>query len=291
MSFLESLKTHSKKRKTLRVAFYAIFGSYLVFLAHFYIWQEWYLLEPKKDPTDMIASTNKGQRDSFTLPKIQGDDAEVHYRRYLTSIIPSKGTIFYLHGNKGDMDRCEFQIDLFLDRGYDVWTMDYRGFGKSVGTMSETALKDDAFRVYSQIIPRDPEKPLIIWGRSFGSGVAAFVAAELVANRKPQLLVLETPYWSLVDLGQQKCPIIPSVLFRYRLPTHEFLKSAGCPVHLLHGTRDEKIHSSASDRLLEFCKSNLIDAKGHSIMCGMHNLRNEKTISDFEEKVASILKP
>ncbi|MEO8269669.1 MAG: alpha/beta fold hydrolase, partial [Aureliella sp.] len=135
------------------------------------------------------------------------------------------------------MDRCECEIDFLLDRGYDVWTMDYRGFGDSIGTMSEKALKEDASRVYANIIPRDLEKPLIVWGRSFGSGVAASVAAK--ADDKPDLLILETPYWSLVDLAQQKCPILPSLLFRYELPVHEFLKSAGCPIHLIHGTRDD----------------------------------------------------
>jgi len=288
ISFLKSLKSHCTKRKSWRLVLCAIIGIYFVFLAHFYIRQERYLLEPKEDPTDMCESTHKGLRDSFTLPKLQGDDGEIHYRRYLTKIMPSMGTVFYLHGNKGDMDRCEFQIDFLLDRGYDVWTMDYRGFGDSIGTMSEATLKNDAFRVYSRIVPRDPEMPLIIWGRSFGSGVAASVAAE--AAHKPELLILETPYWSLVDLGQQKCPIIPAALFRYELPIHEFLKFAGCQIHLIHGTQDEKIHSSASDRLLKFCKSNLIDAKGHSIMCGMHNLRNNNTNVDFEEKVSSILK-
>ncbi len=290
MSFLKSLKTPRTKRKIFRVILYAIVGSYLVFCAHFRIWQEWYLLEPKKNPTDMTDSKYQGQAKKFTLPKIQGDDGEIHYRRYTTAIMPFKGTVFYLHGNRGDMDRCECEVDFLLDRGYDVWTMDYRGFGESIGTMSETALKEDALRVFAQIILRDPEEQLIIWGRSFGSGIAASVAAAVADDHKPELLILETPYWSLVDLGQQKCPIIPSILFRYELPIHEFLMSSGCPIHLIHGTTDEKINASASDRLLELCKSNLIDVKGHSIMGGMHNLRNDKTISDFEEKVASILK-
>lgn len=271
---------------------YAVVASYLVFLAHFWTWQEWYLLEPIENPTDMETSDYVGQATPFTLPKNLGDDGVIHYRRYTNATMPFKGTVFYLHGNRGDMDRCEWEIDFLLDRGYHVWTMDYRGFGDSIGTMSETALKNDALRVYSQIKPRNPGKPLIIWGRSFGSGIAASVASAAAADplvHKPEMLVLETPYWSLVDLVQQKCPIIPSVLFRYELPVHKFLKSAGCPIHLIHGTQDEKIDASASDRLLEL-KSNFINVRGHSIMGGMHNLRNDRTIMDFQEMVTSILK-
>jgi pimeloyl-ACP methyl ester carboxylesterase len=289
MSFVKTLKIPSSRRRIYRIILYALVGSYLAFLAHFSIWQDGYFMEPEKDPTDMKTSAYKGQGTPFTLPKTMGDDGEIYYRQYTSTMLPIKGTVFYLHGNRGDMDRCECEIDFLLDRGYNVWTMDYRGFGHSTGTKSEKALKEDASRVYANIIPRDLEKPLIIWGRSFGSGVAASVAAEAKADDKPDLLILETPYWSLVDLAQQKCPILPSFLFRYELPVHEFLKFAGCPIHLIHGTRDEKINANASDRLLEL-RSNSVDVIGHSIMGGMHNLRNVRTIVDFEEKVDSILK-
>lgn len=288
MQILESIRAHLQSRKSLRKIVYAVAAAYVVLCAYFYIWQESHLVEPDVDPTGMTASDYEGNVERFTLPKVNGDDGEIHYRKYSTPIMPKKGTVFYLHGNRGDMDRCEWEIDLLLDRGYDVWTMDYRGFGDSIGTLSEAALKEDARKVFAQIVPDDPDKPIIVWGRSFGSGVAASVAAS--AAQKPEMLVLETPYWSLIDLGQQRCPIIPSVLFRYELPVHKFLKDAGCPIHLIHGTQDEKIDSSASDRLLEFCRANAIDAKGHSIMCGMHNLRDKKTITDFDEKVSSILK-
>lgn len=286
MSFVKPLKIPCSRRRIYRIILFALVGSYLAFLTHFSIWQEWYLLEPATDPTDMKPPVYVGQGTAFQLPEDPDDDGEIHYRRYTTAK-PLKGTVYYLHGNRGDMDKCECEIDFLLDRGYDVWTMDYRGFGDSIGTMSENALKEDASRVYANIIPRDLEKPLIIWGRSFGSGVAASVAAS--ADDKPDLLILETPYWSLVDLAQQKCPILPSILFRYKLPVHEFVKSAGCPIHLIHGTRDAKINANASDRLLEL-KSSTIEIEGHSIMGGMHNLRNDKTIVDFEEKVDSILK-
>ena len=88
----------------------------------------------------MRVSKHKGEGKEFTLPKIQGDDGEIHYRKYIRTSLPSKGTVFYLHGNRGDMDRCEWEIDFLIDCGYDVWTMDYRGYGDSQGTMSESAL-------------------------------------------------------------------------------------------------------------------------------------------------------
>lgn len=100
------------------------------------------------------------------------------------------------------MDLCEFQIEFMLGLGYDVWTLDYRGFGDSTGKASEAALKEDAMAVYHKIAAEINTESVVIWGRSFGSGVAASVAAS--AQSKPKMLVLETPYWSLIDAAWQK---------------------------------------------------------------------------------------
>ncbi len=287
LSSKNSSKTTRTRRKIICVNLLAIIAVYVVFCADFYIRQESYLLDPNTDPTGMRRSRFMGKGRDSVLPKLPNDDAEIHYRKYITTTMPSKGRVLYLHGNKGSMNQCEWEIDFLIDLGYDVWTMDYRGFGDSRGRISESALKEDSLRVFDEIIRIAPEHKTIIWGRSFGSGVAASVAAA--ATKKPALLVLETPYWSLVDAVLQKYPFIPSSLFRYEFPTHEFLSSIGCPIHLIHGTQDEKIHPNSSDRLLDLCESKAIKVKGHSIMCGKHNLRDKKTIVEFDEIATSIL--
>ena len=285
MSLLTSLKNPLTRRRIVRASLLVLAAAYIGFCADFYFRQEWYLLEPHETPTGMKVSNYKGKGENLVLSNLPDDDGEIHYRKYTAAATPSKGTVFYLHGNRGDMDQCEWEIDFLLDLGYDVWTMDYRGFGRSRGTISESALKGDALMVLGEIIPRDPEDSIIIWGRSFGSGVAASVAAA--AGEKVKMLVLETPYWSLVDLVRQKLPFIPPALFRYELPTHKLLMSATCPIHLIHGTQDEKIPHDSSDRLHDLKG---IDVTGYSIMSGKHNLRDERTLTKFEEDAASILK-
>ena len=84
--------------------------------------------------------------------------------------------------------------------------------------------------------------------------------------------------------------VVPPALFRYELPTHEFSITANRPVHLIHGTQDEKIPSNSSDRMKDNCDARNIKVKGHSIMCSKHNLRDPNAVAEFEEKAASILK-
>ena len=280
MSVLKSPKSTPPGRKIVRAILLALIATYLAPCAHFFVRQEWYLLKPNADPTG--GSPSKLQGEEFVLPV--RDEAQIHYRKYITTSVPSKGSVFYLHGNKGNMNKCEWEIEFLIERGYNVWTMDYRGYGDSVGTMSELALKEDAMAVFNKITEMDSAELIIIWGRSFGSGVAASVAAG--ANRKPKMLVLETPYWSLVDAVRQKYPYLPPIIFRYELPIYKFLKSARCPIHLIHGTQDEKIPPNSSDRLHDLCEAEGIKVTGHSVMCGKHNLRE---LAEFERITASIL--
>lgn len=288
MSFLKSLKSTQKRRKLFRVSSYAIFATYLIFCADFYFRQEWYLLEPNVDPPGLKTTELSFQPYTLSGESINGLAATIHYRKYKTTGTPRNEVVFYLHGNKGNMYKCEFQIEFMLELGYDIWTMDYREYGDSDGTISEEALKKDALAVYKEILAEVDAESIIIWGRSFGSGVAASVAAT--DDHKPKMLVLETPYWSLVDAAWQNWAIVPPILFRYELPVHEFLMSVNCPIHLLHGTLDEKIPFNSSERLLDLCKSNSLKVKGHSIMCGKHDLRDKDTNDDFLEKAAIILR-
>ena len=280
MSALKSPERTLRCRRILRASVCALVVLYLAFCTDFRLRQELYLLEPNADPTGGSPSGLKEVE--FVLP-VRGTE-EIHYRRYFTTSMPSKGTIFYLHGVKGNMDKCEWEIEFMIKLGYDVWTMDYRGYGASVGPISEFALKEDAKAVFDKLQENDSPNAVVIWGRSFGSGVAASVAAA--ARKKPTMLVLETPYWSLVDAVRQRHPYLPPVIFKYELPTYKFLESASCPIHLIHGTQDEKIPSNSSDRLLNHCHDKGIQAMGHSVMCGKHNLRG---LAEFERIAASIL--
>ena len=107
-----------------------------------------------------------------------------------------KGSLFYLHGNRGSMEQCRWEIEPFSNAGYQVWTMDYRGFGESQGAVSENKLLGDATLIYNKILKTDEID--IILGRSFGSGIATYLATI----ESPKRLVLETPYWSLPDAGR-----------------------------------------------------------------------------------------
>jgi len=259
---------------------YLAFGGYFFFCDQ----GEWFT-KPNAEPSSYRETTY--EHVPMKLVASADDPAEVHFRKYPARQGPVKGTIYYLHGNKGNMEKCESEIEIFLQKGYDVWTMDYRGFGDSTGVLSENALVDDAKRVYDEIIFSGVnESDIVIWGRSFGSGVAASIVA---ADTKPKMLVLETPYWSLPEVARSNYLILPDFLFHYQLPTHEYLSTANseCRIELIHGTFDEKIPFSSSERLYLRCLELNLSVGRHPIMCGLHDLRPDE---EFEVIVHRILR-
>ena len=160
--------------------------------------------------------------------------------------------------------------------------MDYRGFVRSTGRLSEIALLADAQMVCKRILEECDEDDIIVWGRSFGTGVAAYVASV----NSPKTLVLETPYYSLRDTVCHANPLVLPCLVRYQLPTHEYLGYVDCPVHLIHGTKDEKIDFHSSKRLEKRCLELEMEVQFHPKQNGDHNLRPE---SDFETVLKQIL--
>ncbi|NPU85487.1 MAG: alpha/beta hydrolase [Syntrophaceae bacterium] len=180
-----------------------------------------------------------------------------------------RGVILYFHGNAGSLRTWGEIAPDFTSRGFDLLIPDYRGFGKSGGRLDgESVLLEDALRMYDHLRKEYPEQAIVLYGRSIGTGPATWVASQ----RKPRMLILESPYTSLADLGAYHHPFLPRSLIRiflkYPLPTDQWLPSIACPVFLFHGTADDIIPFGMSERLnaLATVKHRLIAVPG-----GGHN--------------------
>lgn len=266
-------------RRILRRGAGTLFGLFILVQVVFFLFQELRFFESYRTPTGYIdkPSLSPLSEDDF----IELDEARINYQKFLALTKPRKGTVFFLHGNRGSIYQCRWVIEPFLKEGYDVWIMDYRGFGKSVGRRSEAAMLADAQMVYKRILEQEDEHDIIVWGRSLGSGFAAYIAS----GNSPKALVLETPYWSLPDAVRHSHPYLLPFTFRYTLPTHDFLGNVNCPVYLIHGTADEKIYSQSSEKLERLCIAHDVKVHTRWISDGKHNLRSEPAFKTIVEEI------
>ena len=186
----------------------------------------------------------------------------------------SKGLVIYFHGNADNLSRWGKYAEDFTKNGYDILIMDYRQFGKSTGEMSEKAFHADARYVYEWAKKRFPENEIIIYGRSLGTGIATRLASET----NPKMLLLETPYYSLIDVGMSYLPIIPyDYLLKYKMRTDLFIGQVHCPIHLFHGTKDEVVPYQSSLKLAA-----LINKKPSEILTTIPNGKH-KNLGEFRE--------
>ena len=159
-----------------------------------------------------------------------------------------KGVILYFHGNAGDLSRWGTIAEFFADRQYNVLVMDYRTYGKSKGKLSETAFYSDAQLFYNYLKKHYDEKDMTLYGRSLGTGIATYLASK----NNPKQLVLETPYYSMIDVGESRFPIFPvEKLLKYKFPTYKFIKGVTCPITIFHGTNDAVVPYSSAEKLVE----------------------------------------
>ncbi len=164
-----------------------------------------------------------------------------------------KGVVLYFHGNRKNISRYAGFAENFTKKGYEVWMIDYPGFGKSTGEFTEQKLYDWALHLYKLARTRFSPDSIIIYGKSMGTGIAS----QLASIRDTKRLILETPYYDLPSAVGQYLPIYPvNRMIHYKLPTNQYLPKVTAPITILHGTNDWVIFPSNARKLKKFLKPN-----------------------------------
>lgn len=155
-----------------------------------------------------------------------------------------KPVILYYKGNSGSFSEEHERFERWVADGYGFVAFDYRGFPLSPGTISQEHILADALAVYDWTAAKGA--PVVIWGRSLGTGPATFVASE----RDPRALLLETPFYSAVNVAAERYPILPVYwVMQDQFPVNEWILGVDAPVLVAHGTADRTIDVSNGERV------------------------------------------
>lgn len=153
--------------------------------------------------------------------------------------------VLYFGGNAEDV---AYNIDEFKAAFDDtaLYFVNYRGYGGSTGSPSEEALYEDAAFVFDYAAERHSRVSAI--GRSLGSGVAVWLAAE----RPVAKLVLVTPYDSIESVAKSLYPFLPvSLLIRDRYPSVERVPEVDAPTLIVYAENDSIIPNENTLALAE----------------------------------------
>ena len=193
-----------------------------------------------------------------------------------------KGLVFYLHGNYGALNDWGGISTVYTNLGYDFFILDYRGFGKSEGSIdNEEQFYKDVSAAYQQMEKRYPESKIVVAGYSIGTGAAAYLAA----NNRPKALILQSPYYNLAKLTASKFPFVPEFVQKYKFMTNKFLPKVKVPVYIFHGKEDQVIGFENSVELQKHLKA---EDQFFPLENQDHNGMNENAV--YNAKLSEILK-
>ena len=269
-------------RKFFKACF--LIGLFLGFgvVGYYYQMQEKLIFKPKILQNDYKYNfDNPFQEVNITL-----DNGDVINGLHFFHEHP-KGVVLYLHGQGRNLAEWGKRAEEPLKCGYDVFMIDYRGFGKSTDNLSEEHLMEDAIAAYKYLLDRYNENEIVVHGVSLGTAMASYVCSLY----QPKCCILVAPYFNMIETAHYNKPILPKLvlvnILKYHLRTDTWIINAKCPLHIFHGTEDKLIPYSQSEMLVELLNKEKVENHFYPLNDWGH--RDIHTNSLYQKKVKELL--
>jgi uncharacterized protein len=163
---------------------------------------------------------------------------------------PQAPFLLWCHGNAGNISHRLDNIARLQEAGLNVFIYDYRGYGKSEGSLSEEGFYRDGEAAWETLLREGPVPPsrVVLFGRSLGCAMAADLAVKVPAAG----LILESGFPHLGAMAKVHYPFVFSERFLSgRFDALSRLKQVKMPVIVVHGDRDATVPIRLGRRLFE----------------------------------------
>ena len=196
-------------------------------------------------------------------------------------LIPAEGLepgqaapiVFFAHGN-GEVIDDNLDLQWIAEAGTAVALIEYRGYGRSSGSPSQSAIVADTTRLVEQILQRpDIDAGRVGYlGRSIGTGVLAQVAR----THPPQAMAMIVPPARLDTMAWRFG--VPPFMVRSPFRTDQVVQEVEMPLLILTRDRDTVIPSHHASTLHELAPdSKLVVLRGtHNWLDDDDEMRRER---------------
>jgi len=217
----------------------------------------------------------------YEIKSIKTTDGEtLSIVEYFTPEKENKGVVLFLHGNADSISLSSRITFPFIDKGYDVVLLDYRGYGKSTGSPSPKGLNLDIQATVNYLTKEFDN--IYIYGQSIG-GTSLLGALDEIDRSKIRAIATEGSFLSYKQLSDEVGIYVPFTNYK-ELRSYAPISSDGnttIPLMLIHSTEDETIPYSQGLALSKHFKSST-----HIKTTGRHlgyfnSLSNYKAIFKF----------
>ena len=170
---------------------------------------------------------------------------QVRLRGWLVKATPTPAPLLlYFGGNAEEVSWLASTADRYA--GWSLLLFNYRGYGRSEGKPGETELFADAPQIHDYAAKRAQGGRVAVMGRSLGSGVAVYLAAQ----RPVAGVILVSPYDSIESVAQGVYPFLPiSLMLKHRFDSLSRAPGIRAPLLCLVASGDRVIPRPHSERL------------------------------------------
>lgn len=170
-----------------------------------------------------------------------------------------KGTVLFFHGSGGNVSRYLFMTQPLVAEGYQVFMIDFRGYGKSGGTPTHLNIAADGQLVFDYLLSREdvPEDKLILFGASIGTQVATKLARNNAESVRA--LVLDGSFRSFTAMALHYAPESQHAVIQEHLrfpyaAEEDVQHIQGIPVLIVHSREDKEAPIVGAQALYEEAK-------------------------------------
>ncbi len=166
----------------------------------------------------------------------------------------TKGLIFFAHGNAENISSHFTSLAWVLERGYDFFIFDYRGYGASEGgrpTPREGVGDTIAALRWADGQARKEGLPLFAFGQSMGSILLVRALVEERESIRPRMIVLDSPFlsfqWAGASVLSQHWLTTPFQPLAFLLlsdtwaPGRRIQELSPTPILIFHGDADRVV--------------------------------------------------
>ena len=215
-----------------------IVSAYALFVAVMYVLQRSIMYFPARS-LPSSAQAGVPDMDVVILRTADGLELKAWYGPPKGSGGAVRPTLVYYHGNGGGIAIRGARARPYLDRGYGVLLVEYRGYSGNPGKPNEQGLYEDGRASLAFTQSRGlPLERTVLLGESMGSGVAVQMATEFNVGA----IVLESPFTSTVDVAASAYWFLPvRWLLKDRFDSIAKIDQVRAPLFMVHGERDRVV--------------------------------------------------
>lgn len=222
----------------------------------------------------------------LTLPN--GHHVRTWYWQHPESDAP---TVLYLHGARWNLHGSVFRMERWMDMGFSVLAIDYRGFGDSTQLLpSEQSAFEDSLAALNELARRQPDPgKRFIYGHSLGGAIAIDLAAR-ADDISVAGIVVESSFTSIRDMMTTlSWGDLPGagLLVTQSFASNRKLAAITKPLLIIHGTADQVVPHTMSDELFKSATSvpkglkRLVKIEGASHSGSVRSPEYEDAVREF----------